>query len=214
MTRRRASTCLAAVAALAILAACGAGQERAAPEPEGAAARAPDAPGATPTPQEGGNTAPPEPGQASARSTVTLWFPSAAGDGLVAEAREIVDTARPADRGTQILIALIEGPKTEAALPAVPPETTLRQLWIRPDGIAYADFSGELASGFTGGSYDELLAAYAIVDSLTSNVPSIRRVGILVDGRERETLGGHVDIRRPLPPDATLRGTPPQVTTP
>jgi hypothetical protein len=54
----------------------------------------------------------------------------------------------------------------------------------------------------TGGSADELLTVYAIVDSLTANVPQIRRVGLLVGGRERDTLAGHVDIRRPLPPHA------------
>ena len=136
-------------------------------------------------------------------STVTLYFPSAQHDGLATESREIVDTARPADRGTQIVAALIEGPKTEGLLPAVPPGTTLRQLWVREDGNAFADFSEELASGTAGGSSDEILTVYAIVDSLTSNVPAIRRVGILVAGRERDTLG-HLDLRRPLPADLTL----------
>jgi spore germination protein GerM len=139
-----------------------------------------------------------------AKASVTLYFPSAADDRLEAETREIVDTKRPADRGAQILTALLEGPQSNAALPAVPPGTTLRRLWVREDGNAYADFSEELASGLTGGSADELLTVYAIVDSLTSNVPSIRRVGILVAGRERETLGGHVDVRRPLLPNSSL----------
>jgi spore germination protein GerM len=139
-----------------------------------------------------------------AKASVTLYFPSAAGDTLEAETREIVDTKRPADRGAQILAALLEGPQSKAALPAVPSGTTLRKLWVRDDGNAYADFSEELASGLTGGSADEILTVYAIVDSLTSNIPSIRRVGILVAGRERETLGGHLDVRRPLPPDPSL----------
>lgn len=139
-----------------------------------------------------------------AKASVTLYFPSAEGDGLEAETREIVDTKRPADRGAQILAALLDGPQSKAALPAVPTGTTLRRLWVRDDGNAYADFSEELASGLSGGSADEILTIYAIVDSLTSNIPSIRRVGILVAGRERETLGGHLDVRRPLPPDRSL----------
>ena len=138
-----------------------------------------------------------------AKATVTIYFPSAEGDGLAAEQREIVDTKGPADRGAQIVAALLDGPRTDGALPAVPPGTTLRQLWVRADGNAYADFSEELASGASGGSADEILTVYAIVDSLTSNVPAIRRVGILVAGRERETLG-HLDIGRPLLPDLSL----------
>src|SRR6185369_12205456 len=105
------------------------------------------------------------------------------------ETRDIVDTKRPADRGAQILAALIDGPHTEGALPAVPPGTTLRHLWVRDDGNAYADFSEELLGGTNAGSWDEILTVYAIVDSLTENVPTIRRVGILVAGQERQTFG-------------------------
>lgn len=204
MTGRGRAVALRALSAIAIAAACGRGP---APAREDAAPRA-GAP-AQPPPAEAAADAPTAPAAAS-KASVTLWFPSATDDTLVAETREIVDTVRPADRGTQILTALIEGPKTGAALPALPAATSLRQLWIRSDGTAYADFSGDLAAGMTGGSEDEILAAYAIVESLASNIPSIRRVGILVDGREKETLGGHLDIRRPLVPDPKLRaGAPP-----
>lgn len=137
------------------------------------------------------------------RTSVTLYFPSATGDRLAAEIREIVETRRPADRGAQILTALLAGPQTEDALPAVPPGTTLRQLWVRDDGNAYADFSEEFMSAATGGSADQILTVYAIVNSLTENVRAIRRVGILVAGRERPTFG-HLDLSRPLPPDLTL----------
>ncbi len=136
-------------------------------------------------------------------ASVTLYFPSASDDGLVVETRDIVDTKRPADRGAQIISALIEGPTTPAGLPAVPPGTTLRQLWVREDGSAYADFSEELSAGLSGGSAEEIRTIYAIVDSLTTNVPAIRRVGILIAGREREALG-HLDLRRPLAPDLSL----------
>jgi spore germination protein GerM len=137
------------------------------------------------------------------KAVVTLYFPSATGDELVAETREIVDTKRPADRGAQILAALLEGPKAEGALAVFPPGTTLRQLWVRDDGNAYADFSEELMGAASGGSSDEILTVYAIVNSLTQNVPAIRRVGVLVSGRERVTFG-HLDLSRPLAPDLTL----------
>ena len=39
---------------------------------------------------------------------------------------------------------------------------------------------------------------YAIVNSVTVNLPAITRVQILVDGKEVDTLAGHVDIRQPL----------------
>ena len=145
----------------------------------------------------------PQPAAPLEKAVVTLYFPSAEGDTLATESREIVDTKRPADRGAQILAALLEGPKTEGALPALPRDTTLRRLWVRDDGNAYADFSEEFLGGASGGSADEILAVYSIVNSLTENVPAIRRVGILVAGRERATFG-HLALSRPLPPDLTL----------
>jgi hypothetical protein len=39
------------------------------------------------------------------------------------------------------------------------------------------------------------------MQTLVANVPEIKRVQILIEGREVETLAGHMDIRRPL--DAT-----------
>jgi len=176
----------------AVLAACG-GQNKAAPEPVSA----------TPPPAEAAAAPGPQDEAPLVKASVTLYFPSATGDALAAETREIVDTKRPADRGAQILAALLEGPKTEGALPAFPQDTTLRQLWVRDDGNAYADFSEEFMSGATGGSADEILTVYAVVNSLTENIPDIRRVGILVAGRERATFG-HLDLSRPLPPDLTL----------
>ena len=158
---------------------------------------APEAKGDGPAPAEAPETEKDDP---LPKTTITLYFPSATEDGLVQETREILDTARPAERGTQVLVELLAGPQSADALPAVPQGTTLRQLWIAKDGIAWADFSDEISTGLTGGSADELLTVYAIVDSLAASVPQIKRVGLLVGGRERDTLAGHVDIRRPLPP--------------
>jgi hypothetical protein len=42
------------------------------------------------------------------------------------------------------------------------------------------------------------MATYAIVSVLTTNLTPITRVQILIDGREVETLTGHVDLREPL----------------
>lgn len=177
----------------ATLSACR-GADRTAPEAEPVAASPPPQ---TTTPAAAGS----ESGAAAlTKASVRLYFPSANDDGLAVETREIFDTKRPADRGVQILAALLAGPQTPGALPAFPEGTTLRQLWVEDDGNAFVDFSPELASHAGAGSADELLTVYAIVDSLTQNVSEIRRVGILVAGSERDTLG-HVDIRRPLPAD-------------
>jgi hypothetical protein len=40
------------------------------------------------------------------------------------------------------------------------------------------------------------------------NLPAIERVQILVDGREVDSLAGHIDLRRPLPGNLTWVARP------
>jgi hypothetical protein len=58
--------------------------------------------------------------------------------------------------------------------------------------------SGEVRGKHPGGALDELFTVYAVVNAITVNLPAIMRVQILIDGKEADTLAGHVDLRRPL----------------
>ena len=62
----------------------------------------------------------------------------------------------------------------------------------------------EISPAHPGGSMTELLTVHAIVNAVTANLPAVQRVQILVDGREVDTLAGHVDVRRPLGRDTSL----------
>ncbi len=135
-----------------------------------------------------------------------LYFASPDGDGLVPEGAEIFATASPVDRAKQILSDLISGPTGRNSLASLPRGTRLRQVYVLDSGVAWADFGSELAGALGGGSAREILAVYSIVDSLALNVPEIQRVGILIDGHPVETLNGHLDLRRPLPPNRGLIG--------
>ena len=106
------------------------------------------------------------------------------GDGSAAQAQEIVKA--------QIAPAI--GPLVSA----VPPGTTLRALYLTASGDAYVDLSREVVTAHPGGSLDELLTVYTIVNALTMNLPAVTAVQVLVDGKEVDTLAGHVDLRRPL----------------
>ena len=106
------------------------------------------------------------------------------GEGAVAQAREIISA--------QI------APVAEPLVSAVPPGTALRAVFITEKGDAYVDLSGEVSSAHPGGSLNELLTVYAIVNALTANLPAVNAVQILVAGKEVDTLAGHVDLRRPL----------------
>jgi spore germination protein GerM len=66
------------------------------------------------------------------------------------------------------------------------------------------DLSREAVTAHSGGSLDELLTIYTIVNTLTSNLPAVTSVQVLVDGKEIDTLAGHVDLRRPLAKNLAL----------
>jgi spore germination protein GerM len=87
---------------------------------------------------------------------------------------------------------------TESLVSAIPAGTTLRALFITRGGEAYVDLSPELVSAHPGGSTNELLTIRTLVDVLTANLPAITAVQLLVDGKELDTLAGHVDLRRPF----------------
>jgi spore germination protein GerM len=101
---------------------------------------------------------------------------------------------------------IIEAQIAKAADPlvsAVPEGTRLRSIFVTPRGDAFVDLSGEIVSHHTGGSTNEMLTVYTIVDALCANLPAVQSVELLVEGKQVETLAGHVDLRRPLEKNLT-----------
>jgi spore germination protein GerM len=86
----------------------------------------------------------------------------------------------------------------EGLASAIPAGTTVRGVFRGARGEMYVDLSPEASSGHRGGSLDEALAVYAIVNAITTNLPDVKTVQILVDGKEVDSLAGHIDLREPL----------------
>ena len=131
--------------------------------------------------------------------TLVLFFVSEDGLGLVQRERTIPGGG---DQDTLTRARLVaEEQLTEAPAPLASPfpeGTRLGAIYLTPSGDAFVDLSLEVSRGHPGGSLDELFTVYALVNALTTNLPEISAVQILVDGREVDTLAGHVDLRRPL----------------
>ena len=126
-----------------------------------------------------------------------LFYVTDEGTQLTGVERDVAYGEGTIEQAKAIINAQIE-PAAEPLVSPVPAGTTLRALFVTPKGEAYVDLSRELAEAHPGGSLNELLTVYALVDALTVNLPAISAVQVLIDGREVETLAGHVDLRRPL----------------
>ena len=125
-----------------------------------------------------------------------LFYVSDDGTRLTSVEREVL-FAEGAEQAREIVNAQI-APVAGPLVSAVPPGTSLRAVYITGRGDAYVDLSGEAVTAHPGGTLNELLTVYTIVDALTVNLPAVQSVQILIDGREVETLAGHVDLRQPL----------------
>jgi hypothetical protein len=132
-----------------------------------------------------------------------LFYVSADGTRLTAVEREVVYGEGPAAQAQLIINAQL-APVAAPLVSAVPPGTTLRALYLNAKGEAYVDLSRDVVTAHTGGSLDELLTIYTVVNALTSNLPAVTSVQVLVEGKEVDTLAGHVDLRRPLAKNLVL----------
>lgn len=131
--------------------------------------------------------------------TVTLFFLSE-DDGLLhREEREIQADSSTVREAERLIAELLKGSQ-KGLVSTIPPETKLRQLFITREGVAYVDFSKEIAEKHPSGSSAEVATVYSIVNSLAHNFRSVKTVFILVEGQERDTLGGHVSLNRPFLP--------------
>ena len=106
------------------------------------------------------------------------------GDTVLEQARQIVDAQLT--------------PAPPPLVSAIPQGAALRALYVTDRGDAFVDLSAETRTMHSGGALDELFTVYSIVNALTTNLPAVTRVQILVDGKEVDTLAGHVDLRHPL----------------
>jgi Sporulation and spore germination len=127
----------------------------------------------------------------------TLYYISEDGLSLPGVQREVPFADSIEEQARRIVEAQLGDAPAPYASP-VPAGTSLRALFIGQRGEAFVDLGGEVRTKRPGGALYELFTIYAVVDALTVNLPAITRVQILIDGKEVETLAGHVDLRHPL----------------
>jgi hypothetical protein len=72
----------------------------------------------------------------------------------------------------------------------------VRDVFLMGSDTAVIDTNAGFADSHPSGVLVEELTIASIVSTLNANDPQISRVKILVDGKERDTLAGHADLRR------------------
>ena len=129
---------------------------------------------------------------------VHLYFGSPSGAYLISENRVVGETGDSVQLARAILEALISGPQSNLNR-TLPAASRLRAVFIGTDNICTADFNSAIREGHPGGCRGEMLTVYSIVNSLIINIPSIKKIKLLIDGNDIESLAGHINMQIPLP---------------
>lgn len=103
----------------------------------------------------------------------------------------------PNDKARLIVSKLVSGDDAAYLRSPIPQGTRLNSLFINGK-VVTVNLSKEFMTNLQGGVDAELLAVYAIVNSLLFNVENVSAVQILVEGERVLTLGGNIDISQPL----------------
>jgi len=149
-------------------------------------------------PSEAPVTSAPTTPKETAHITATLFFGAADGQSLAPMRRDVALAESVVEQGRQIVTAQLTEMAPAPYVSVIPAGTMLRAFYVTERGDAFVDLSSDIIRGHPGGSLNELLTVYAIVNAVTANLPAVTRVQILIDGKEADTIAGHVDLRRPL----------------
>ncbi len=124
--------------------------------------------------------------------SVTLYYPL---DGMLVSS--LAPVKRQPDAQTQAretLLALFQDQR--AAQAPVLRDVKLRAFYLDSQGTAYIDIATDQQQAVKASAWDEELAIYALVNTLTQNFEEIKQVVFLLDGGEAGTLAGHMDLAR------------------
>jgi len=151
---------------------------------------------ATPPPTE--QTAAPTVPEAEARKIkARLFYVDGDGARLSGVEQDVIYGEGPLEQAKRLVEAQL-APASAPLVSAIPQGTRLKSVYLTKGGEAYVDLSLEFRANHPGGTMNEILTVYSLVNALTANLPAVTGVQILIDGREVDTLAGHVDLRRPL----------------
>lgn len=131
---------------------------------------------------------------------VKLYFSTKDAMYLEAELRR-VETGK-SNKYVETINELIKGPVSKELNPTIPEGVKIRDIRIERN-IAYLDFNQALLDNHWGGSTGEIMTVYSIVNTITQ-FPEIDYAKILVEGKEIETLAGHLDTSVVLEADQNL----------
>ncbi len=130
------------------------------------------------------------PPAAEIKVPVTIFYPGEAG--LTKEEKTLAGSTLPVRLAESILQEYFSGFKSGLK------NTVVRGVYEDRNKILYIDLSDEFRRNFYGDARYEYYLLKSLYLTLVTNIPAITDVKLLVEGREIETIGGHMMTLIPL----------------
>jgi hypothetical protein len=125
---------------------------------------------------------------------VTLYVAYDDGGLLRAQAARIPLPAGRQERAEELLRALLNIYLDKSSPHSLGTGSEIRDVYLVDPGLAVIDLNAAFADGHRSGVLVEELTVASLVETLSANIPGITRAKIMVDGKDRETLAGHLDL--------------------
>jgi len=117
-------------------------------------------------------------------------------DGSIHERQlSIALPASPASRGLALLRALVASYLESTSTHKLGDGADIRSVYFVNETLAVVDTNADFADKHRSGALVEELTVASFVQTLSAAFPKLTQVKFLVDGKERETLAGHADLK-------------------
>jgi len=146
------------------------------------------------TPAASVDTRPVVPPVAGATERVTLFVAYDDLGILRAQSAQIPMPSVRQQRAEEVLRVLITVYLDKSSPHPLPPGSDVRSVYLVDPGLAVIDVNAAFADGHRSGVLSEELTVASLIQTLSTNIPGILKVKILVEGKQRDTLAGHADL--------------------
>jgi len=125
---------------------------------------------------------------------VTLYVAHDDSGVLRAQAARIPLPSGRQERAEELLRALLRLYLDPSSSHPLPNGAEVHDVYLVDPGLAVIDVNSAFADGHRSGILVEELTIGSLARTLSANIPGISRIRILVEGKSRDSLAGHVDL--------------------
>jgi hypothetical protein len=140
------------------------------------------------------NAQPVAPPASGPTERITLYVAYDDSGSLRAQSASIPRPAGRQERAEELLRALLDIYLDKNSPHPLGAGSEIRDVYLVDPGLAVIDLNAAFANLHRSGVLVEELTVASFIETLSANIPGIIRIKILVEGNQRDSLAGHIDL--------------------